>query len=99
MAEVNIFENQQQFSATSTGATGEFIKRQPLASLSGLGAAVGSVKYLMRQVRSMSPIKMVRPTQFKRLIPRYMKSNFVRYPAMMLLFLVTTRQLRLMLNH
>lgn len=99
MSDVNTIENMQQSSTAASKATGDLVRRQPLLALTGLGAAVGSVKSLMRQVRSVSPLKSLKTTQIKRLIPRYMKSNFVRYPAMMLLFLVTARKLRLMLNH
>lgn len=100
MSAVNIAENAQQCNTTKPKATGDFIEKQPLLFMSGIGAALGSAKLLMREVRKISsPLRSIKLFNVKRLIPRYMRSNFVKYPAMMMIFLITAQRLRLMLNH
>lgn len=76
----------------------DFIRRQPFLALSGLGAAIGSMSTIARKLKMVSLQKLVKLPKSIRIIPKYMKSNYVKYPALLIIMLATTRKLRSMIN-
>lgn len=81
--------------APTNGAT-EFLKKQPLLALSGLGAAIGSINSIFRRLKRASNVRIL-----PRLLPirtKYLRHNYVKYPAIFIVLLLTTRKLRSVLN-
>lgn len=91
-------EQSQGIEANQAPADRDFVGRQPLLALSGIGAAYGSIRAAMRRMKRLSPFKWPRLPTYSRIIPKYLRSNYVKYPALFIILLASTRHLRTVLN-
>lgn len=64
---------------------------QPLLTLSGVGLALGYLNSALRKIRrGVSPMKFFKLPR----TPKYLRNNYVKYPALFLLFLFAARRVR-----
>lgn len=84
---------------TAAPTSGDFIKRQPLLALSGIGTALGSLAALIRKVSKISPLKGLKYPKLYKQLPKYLRSNYVKYPALAILLVASTRRIRHMLSN
>lgn len=80
-----------------TSSVKAMAKSQPLLALSGLGVALSGMKSAMRKIKQVSRINLIKLPKFYKFLPRYMRHNYVKYPALFIVLLAAVRRTRLML--
>lgn len=88
------------FEQPATNGSQDFIRKQPLLALSGLGAVVGSVSTLLRKLKRIAPTNLINlPTMNIKRVPKYMKSNYIKYPAIFIILLASVKKCRSIMNY
>lgn len=85
----------------ASGVVSDVARSQPLLTLSGLGLAYGSLRSVLSKVKRVASLtSFYKLPKLPRFIPKYMKSNYVKYPAMFFILLTAVRKMRtLAINH
>lgn len=92
MADKTSGEGLVQQQTASTGGGHDFVKRQPLIALTGLGAALGSVSSLIKKIKRATSVRFL--PKFSKKIPKYMRSPYIKYPAIFIILLASVKKYR-----
>lgn len=88
----------QEITTNQLQTNGDFVKSQPLLVVSSIGAALGSLRVALRKLKNLPSIRLPKLPSYAKIVPKYLRSNYVKYPAIFIILLASTRRLRTILD-
>lgn len=84
----------QQDETLGASGVAKNLRSQPFLALSGLGLAVASFKTALRKIKRAAALNVFKLPK----MPKYLRNNYVKYPAGLFVLLAVVRRIRLAIN-